>query len=108
MTIFQCSLRADPDWKPPVRQDVGDEVDFQCSLRADPDWKIAPVSPSKAYTAFSALCEPILIGSAEASGILVKLVNFQCSLRADPDWKLSGRTRRTWTHALSVLSASRS
>ena len=76
-------------------RDVGAvRLDFQCSLRADPDWKTSPRPRSwPASWPFSALCEPILIGSRAARLVGRPAGCFQCSLRADPDWK-SARTRR--------------
>ena len=57
---------------------------------------------------FSALCEPILIGSFSALTAGRVVVTFQCSLRADPDWKYFNADGVIADDALSVLSASRS
>ena len=86
---FQCSLRADPDWKISSPPGAPGAARFQCSLRADPDWKRSTRRLVRNHLAFSALCEPILIGRATARSNPEPKPNFQCSLRADPDWKLT-------------------
>ena len=132
LSDFQCSLRADPDWKEVGRGRPRARGDFQCSLRADPDWKLRAAQSAGGVGTFSALCEPILIGSASPSfastwsstfsalcePILIGSLSdewrqgvarlFQCSLRADPDWKPGEASLIVDAMNLSVLSASRS